>query len=121
MTTKSPLVFDMPMTMSRVVRLRTDAGEWISDPHWHGSVRETLFSLLQFFVSRNLLVSPVEVLAKDFDQLVLRQVDLTDQGIALIKSGAVDRWLGSFDRSPTKPKGNYAILDKALQKVAGSA
>jgi hypothetical protein len=111
----------MPLTMSRVVRLRTGSGEWIPDPNWHGDVRETLFSLLQFFASRNLLAAAGDVLAKDFDQLVLRQADLTDQGIALIRTGAVDRWLGSFDKRPTKSKADYSILDKALRNAAGSA
>ena len=111
----------MPSTMSRVVKLRTENGEWIQDPTWHQSVRETLLGLLRFFESRQLLRSPDEVLSIDFDKLTLRHSDLTEAGIALVKSRAVDRWLASFDRSPAKSKSNYTILDKALQKIAGSA
>ena len=121
MTATNPIVFNIPLMMSRVVKVRTDAGEWIPDQNWHDSVRETFFGLLQFFASRNLLIAPSDVLSKDFSQLVLHASDLTDDGIALVRTGVVNRWLGSFDRNPTKSKTNYTILDKALQKVAGSA
>jgi hypothetical protein len=121
MSQQDSLVFDVPLTMSRSVVLKTETGAWVPDPHWHQNVRATLHALLGFLISRQLLVNPASVLAQDFDQLVLRQSDLNEAGIALHRSGAIYRWLGSFDRSPNKSKTNYTMLDKALAKLAGAA
>jgi hypothetical protein len=110
----------MDMLLSRRVLIQAPDGSTTPDESWRPRTIALYSSLYAYLRDRNLLsANHVQPLA--IERLLLRESDLAPPALALWRSGAVYRWLGSFDRSPEKRLDNYQILDKALHQGGGSA
>ncbi len=114
-------ILNVPMIMDRRVLVQDESGNMIPDSTWHERVLQRFEALYQFHLDRALLTAQFLQAPPPTSSLVLRRGDLTEAGWALWQSGAVDRWLNSFDRSPNKPVSNYKILEVALGKITASA
>ena len=114
------VLVNMPLIMSRRVLVQQEDGSMAPDFSWHQSVRAMYLSLYAYLQERGLLDSQHQRV-DDFNSLVLRESDFSSIGLIFWRSGAVSRWLGSFDRSPGKKLDNYQILDKALRQIQGAA
>ena len=109
-------VYNMPQLREREVWRwdSSDPPKRERDETWYLSVRETMSNLFKFFEAHGLLLVPL----LDIDQVVLRFSDFTKVGQTFVKSGAPDRWLGSFDRPGSKKlKSDVSYLEKQLAKL----
>jgi hypothetical protein len=120
-TEDSRKLLNVPLMLSTRVLMQNEHGQMVPDPNWHRSVRNTLEALYNFLLQRNLLKAEFIQRAPAVDELVITAGDLTHDGLTLWQSGAVNRWLASFDRSPNKSRNNYKIMEAALVKVAQGA
>lgn len=109
------ILLNLKLTLSRSVRLRDLNGNYSEDREWHPRMRSIYSSLLDYLHTQSLL--SLDFSETRIDDLVLTEDDLTQAGVFLWKSGAVYRWLGSFDKNPGKELDNYQILNVALQKM----
>ena len=112
-------VLDMPTHLGRTVLVQdsNDETKWVRDDKWYEETRVVFRSLYDFFILNNLLVRANPTLT--IDELVLRFSDFTPVGQQLLKSGAVDNWLESFDRPGSKKaRTDVRYLEKALRKQA---
>lgn len=90
--------------------------EWILDEGWYDRTRRLYASLLSFFQDNALIRTPASW--SSIDDVVLMFSDLTDDGQALVRSGADENWVGSFDRPGNKKDyANTRILQRALDKI----
>jgi hypothetical protein len=118
MTVTDYSVINMPSMMSRNVLVQdpNNPDNWVRDEAWYEATRATYAALLDFFKSNNLL--KVDVETPRIDDVVLKLSDLNEEGQQLVKSGADDRWLASFDRpGSTKSPSDVSALEKALQRL----
>jgi len=86
----------------------------VEDSGWTKRLSERLSSLVFFFRSQGLLKNNVR---EDISDLVLCFSDFTDEGKQLIKSGAPDKWLASFDSNPTKSSSDVSYLSRKLEAI----
>jgi hypothetical protein len=115
--TKNYKVLDMPSMLKREVVKQDplDSTIWIRDDSWYEDIKEIYGAFATFLTENNLLVRPI---GRDLDSLVIWLDDLDDSGRALIASGALGRWLDSFDRPGSKKSlSDTRYLQKALQKL----
>lgn len=81
-----------------MVRSFDEKGREIPDDgSWHRRVSESEFVLAGFLQKKELIAADVAVTRRE--DLVIRFSQLTPLGQAFIKSGAIDRWMGSLDRA----------------------
>lgn len=109
---------DMPgMLATRVTRQDPHNREmWILDEGWYDRTRRLYASLLSFFQDNALIRAPASW--SSIDEVVLMFSDLTDDGQALVRSGADDSWIDSFDRPGSKKDyANTKSLQRALDKI----
>jgi hypothetical protein len=121
MTVVDYAVVDMPTTLARAVlrQDKADPSKWVRDDEWYENIRVTYGSLLKFFADHQLLMKPI---TQSLDMAVVRLSDLNDLGVALIRSGADDKWLASFDRAgSTKALDDVSYLEKALNRIQRGA
>ncbi len=117
MTSDDYKVVDMPKILSRTVlkRGRGDLKTWIRDDDWYEDTRTTYRSFLKFLVDNQLLIKPLTTALND---AVVRLSDLNDLGQALVRSGADERWIASFDRPDSKKaRDDVTYLEKALGRL----
>lgn len=112
------ILINMMTLLGRNVLIKEDDGSFREDCSWHEHTKRVYDSLFRYLHARSLLSSDLDL--TNLEAIVLTEADLTSAGLSLWKSGAVYRWLGSFDRSPTKELTNYDILDVALGKARSS-
>ncbi len=77
--------------------------------------------MVMFFRNHGLLKREIP---HDISALVLMFSDFTADGQQLIKSGAPDKWLASFDRNLKRPSTDVSIMArklKAIQSTQSSA
>ena len=108
------------MLLSRRVLIQAPDGSTTPDESWRPRTVALYSSLYSFLRERDLLAHNHKLPAS-IEHLLLRESDLSPLALLLWRSGAVYRWLDSFDRSPNKKIDNYQILDKALRQSGGSA
>lgn len=109
---------DMPgLLATRVTRQDPHNREmWILDEGWYDRTRRLYASLLSFFQDNALIRAPASW--SSIDEVVLMFSDLTDDGQALVRSGADDSWIDSFDRPGSKKDyANTKSLQRALDKI----
>ena len=111
--TKDRVVVNMPLLLSVKVLSQQEDGSMVADTEWHKRVLARYSSLFQFLADEHLFVESSELI-KNVELAVVRLSDLTDAGQALFKSGAVGKWLASFDRNPSKALDDVRLLHKAL-------
>lgn len=121
MTDKDYKVMDMPTHLSRKA-LKQDPrnpNAWIHDDSWYRETREINFALYEFFLEHDLVNSQKRF--ETIDEVVLRYNDFNILGKLFLKSGAVDRWLASFDRPGSKKAlSDVRYLEKALRAMSGT-
>jgi hypothetical protein len=103
---------NLPALLARKAWTVAETGALVEDQEWVQRFSERLFSLVQFFRCHNLL--KVEA-GENISNLVLRFSDFTEEGKRLIKSGATDKWLASFDRDPNKASNDVSYLVRRLK------
>lgn len=111
-------VIDMPSRMARTVKKQDprDSQTWVRDEGWYEQTRAIYSSLLSFFEQNGLLKKSIP--GTSIDEVVVMFSDLNDDGQALVRSGADDKWLASFDRpGAAKSPPNTKSLEKALSKI----
>lgn len=112
-------VMDMPTHLGRRALKQDpfDPDKWIRDGEWYQMTKEINRSLYKFFqdnhlIERGLWDNPIE-------EVVLKLSDFNQLGKNLIRSGAVDKWLGSFDRPGSKKAfSDVRYLEKALLNIS---
>jgi hypothetical protein len=110
-------IIDMPTMLSRDVRIQNpnNPDEWVKDDHWYDQIRSIYRSFVAFLQKNCLIINDAIHYS---DDLVLFFSNLTEDGKALIQSGADDRWLDAFDRpGGGPPPTDTSTLERALQKV----
>jgi hypothetical protein len=111
-------VVDMPTELSRDV-LMPDPNNltgWVRDESWYHDIKEIYKSLLDFLVSNQLLRSKLEA---NIESLVIYYSDLNEIGQHLVKTGAIDRWMSSFDRTGVKKEfSDVRYLEKSLEAIS---
>lgn len=115
-------VIDMPSMMARTVTKQDphDSQSWLRDDSWYEQIRAIYSSLLSFFERNGLLKKSIP--RTSIDEVVVMFSDLNDDGQALVRSGADDKWLASFDRpGAAKSPSNTKSLEKALSKIKAVA
>ena len=113
--------FNMPALLSRQVKKvdPVDPTKWVRDKDWYQEIREKYFYLFRFLEENELSKRPLPRRVEDVDEVVVFDSDLTDVGRALLKSGAVERWLKSFDKPGSKKQwANVSYLIEALRKIS---
>lgn len=112
---------DMPTHLSRSV-LRQDPNDytkWVKDEEWYKRTKIVHKTLLNFYIEHGLLERYVEC---PLENVVLMFSDFTNDGRKLLKSGAVDRWLSSFDRPGSRKNlDDTSILDRSLRSIQGDS
>lgn len=113
-------VIDMPTLLGRSVRKPDPVNPhiWVRDEDWYARTRKK-HAALALFLKKEGLIRPDVVLAHLIDDLVLRRSELTDLGLRLVKSGAVDRWYRGQDRNPNRNVENVEYLRRELKKLRG--
>ena len=111
------ILINMPLLLTRRVLVQNEDGAMVPDTNWHERMRVLFGGLLGFLRSEGMLAR-VELAEMDIDGVVLTEGDLTQKGQTLWRSGAIDRWLRSFDRAPGKSPSDYRQLVSALKKVS---
>lgn len=114
-------VLNVPAILDRNVWVENTDGQLVADRTWYERTRGRFDSLYQFHLQQKLVTEKFLRSAPPLDSLLLHRSDLTPSGWALWQSGAVDRWLNSFDRSPNKSLTNYKILEVSLAKINAAA
>ena len=97
------------------------AGDLVPDPGWHERVFGRLRSLYEFHRQHGLVSGRLLEAPQPLETLVIWRSDLSPAGWELWRSGAVDRWLASFDRTPGKSPDDLKMLERALAKLNGPA
>ena len=113
-------VIDMPSMMARLATTPAphNAEKWVRDDSWYSQIRDIYSNLLDFFDRNNLVKNNID--RRCIDNVVVMFSDLTEEGQALVESGADDRWLASFDRpGSAKLPTDVSSLEKALRKIKG--
>ena len=110
-------IINMPVMLGRRVLVQSSSGEMVLDRTWHESVKRYYAGLYQFLREEGLLVPRVGDIGKPLEELVLKMSDLSLKGQDLWRSGAVNRWLASFDLLPHKSASDFRILKSALQRM----
>ncbi|MBJ7414771.1 MAG: hypothetical protein JHC88_04780, partial [Niveispirillum sp.] len=109
---------NMPVKLSRIVKCQHpgDPAIWIRDESWYVQISE-IYGALRSFLTGNGLVAK-DLTDVPLEETVIMLSDLTGEGQALDRSGAIDRWLGSFDRPGSKKRASkMSILVKALETI----
>lgn len=109
-------LLNVPFILTTRVLIQNQHGQMVPDATWHDRVRILYRSLIDYMLNQN-LIHPSVQLPDDISSVVLRTNDLTEVGLEFWKSGAVDRWLGSFDRSPNKSVTNYTQLERSFARI----
>lgn len=77
-----------------------------------------IYQIVKFLQDRDLLVRPlVQGIDGVTDDFALLSSDLTDDGLAVIKS-TYDKWLTKVDNGMSPE--DWSLLDRALKKVRGT-
>ena len=113
---KPRVLINMPLVLTRSVLVQNALGEMVPDSTWHERMR-LLFASLYSFMRTERLVREKVGIDTPIDALVIDEDELTQDGLRLWRSGAIDRWLGSFDRSPGKSVSDHKQLLTALKRV----
>lgn len=111
-------LIDVPSMLSRDVRKRdpTNPSRWVKDETWYENIRQIYTTLVRFFLDHELLKNAVNT--SSIDSVVIMFSDLNDAGKLLVKSGADERWLNSFDRVGSKKEfSDVRYLEKALRNL----
>ena len=114
------ILISMETLLSKRVLVRASDGTYSLDESWRPRTIAIYSSLFLYLKERDLL-TPSHSHISEIERFVLRKSDLSPLAFILWQSGAVYRWIGSFDRNPGKKLDNYQILDKALRQSEGSA
>jgi hypothetical protein len=86
----------------------------VEDMTWSHVFSDRLFHMVMFFRDYDLLTREIP---HDISALVLLFSDFTEDGQQLIKSGAPDKWLASFDRNPEKISTNVSMMARKLKAI----
>lgn len=86
----------------------------VEDDGWQRRLSDRLFHMVLFFREHGLLARKVP---EDISTLVLFFSDFTEEGQRLIRSGAPDKWLASFDREPEKPSSDVSLMTRKLKAL----
>jgi hypothetical protein len=110
-------IINMPLLLGRRVLVRNFSGEMVPDRTWHESIKRYYAGLYQFLREEGLLAPHVADNEEPLEELVMKMSDLNSNGQRLWRSGAVNRWLGSFDRMPKRSESDFRILKTALRRI----
>ena len=113
-------LISMETLLSKRVLVRAPDGNYSPDESWRPRTI-AIYSSLYFYLKERDLLTLGHSHVSNIERLILRKSDLSPLAFILWQSGAVYRWIGSFDRNPNKKLDNYQILDKALRQDGGSA
>jgi hypothetical protein len=116
---KNYTVIDPPFALTRKVYVLDGDGEQsklVEDTEWHSRNLERDQALFEFFVSNKLLTEREERWP-DIRSLVVWLLDFTPEGQRFVESGATDRWLASFDRTPGKSPSDTRLLEGRLREM----
>lgn len=104
---------NVPALLSRKAWM-TLGDSLVEDMEWSKRLSDRLFHLIMFFRDHDLLAREVP---QDISELVLLFSDFTEDGQRLIKSGAPDKWLASFDRDPEKSCTDVSLMARKLNSL----
>lgn len=119
MEQKNYTVIDIPFALTRKVYILEDDGEeskLVEDSEWHGRCLKRDQALFEFFLSNKLLTEREEPWP-DIRSLVVWLLDFTPEGQRFVESGATNRWLASFDRTPGKSPSDTRLLERRLREM----
>jgi hypothetical protein len=114
-------VLNVPGLLGGRAWASNDAGELVPDSGWHERLLDRLRSLYEFHRQHRLVSGRLVTAPSPLETLVIWRSDLSPAGWELWRSGAVDRWLASFDRTPGKSPDDLKMLERALAKLGGPA
>jgi hypothetical protein len=90
-------VVDLPSVFEREVRSFDATGNAVSDDgEWHRVVSDINYVLAEFLAANSLIAGDLDVSRRP--DLVIWHSQLTEHGKAFDKSGAIEKWMQSFDR-----------------------
>jgi hypothetical protein len=102
-------IVDLPSVFEREVRsYDADGNEIPDDGEWHRVVSEINYVLANFLAAKSLIAADLDLSRRP--DLVIWHSQLTEHGKAFDRSGAIDKWMQSFDRrKPGSPIGSDAL------------